>query len=117
MGQNDPAMRVFEAFRARRRLPRLEPASWSVRPRDYVEWRTLSEWGELPEWELEPAGYLLRLAREEAGLTQAELAARLGVSQQAVSQAERWDANPTVGLLRRWAEACGADLKITIAPR
>lgn len=41
-------------------------------------------------------------------------AARLRTTQQAISQAERWDANPTVALMRRWAEACGAELEIRL---
>lgn len=77
------------------------------RPRSYFEWATLRRWGKLPAWEIDQPGYLLRLAREEAELTQAELAARLGVTQQAVSRAEAWSSNPTVGLLRRWLAECG----------
>ncbi|MBZ0115179.1 MAG: helix-turn-helix transcriptional regulator [Thermoanaerobaculia bacterium] len=33
---------------------------------------------------------LLRAAREDAGVTQREMGIRLGCSQQAVAQAERW---------------------------
>lgn len=110
-------MRTFRVFTRRRRLPPLSAVARGIRPRDWVEWRTLREWGELPEWELDPPGYLMRLAREEAGLTQAALAERLGVSQQAVSRAERWDANPTADLLRRWAAACGRSLEIRLDPR
>ena len=51
--------------------------------------------------------------REEAGLTQVELGERLGCSQQAIAQAERWNSNPTVALLRRWAEACDAVLVLS----
>ncbi|MBW3661070.1 MAG: helix-turn-helix domain-containing protein [Gemmatimonadetes bacterium] len=105
-------MKTIEGFSARRELPRLSPESWSSRPRDFLEWKTLRAWGELPYWEIDPPGYLLRLVREDAGLTQAELGERLGVTQQAVAQAERWDANPTVALMRRWAVACGARLAI-----
>ena len=86
------------------------------RPRQFAEWRTLRRWGRLPPWEEMVAGYLLRLAREEAELTQAELAERLGVSQQAVAQAERWSSNPTVEQLRRWAEACGQAVRISFEP-
>ena len=32
----------------------------------------------------------------------------------AVAQAERWRANPTVSLMRRWAASCDAELVITI---
>lgn len=84
------------------------------RPRSFVEWRTLREWGRLPEREAAVTGYLLRLARESAGLTQAELAERLGISQQAVAQAERWMSNPTVAFIERWSVACDCNLKIEL---
>ena len=60
------------------------------------------------------AGDLLRRAREKAGLTQTELADRLGHTQQAVAQAERAESNPTVSFLRRWARACGRSLSIRL---
>lgn len=87
------------------------------RPRAFEEWETLREWGVLPEWEADPPGYLLRAARGRAGLTQAELGERLGVTQQAVARAERWEANPTVAFLRRWAAACEGELEIAIRSR
>jgi DNA-binding XRE family transcriptional regulator len=87
------------------------------KPRSYAEWKTLRSWGKLPAWELEPAGYLLRASRELAGLTQRELARRLGTSQQSVAQAERWGSNPTVGFMREWAAASGTDLRLTLRGR
>jgi len=84
-------------------------------PRAFAEWQTLRRWGKLPLREPAVPGYLLRDARERAGLTQKVLAQRLGVSQQAIAQAERWEANPTVGFLRRWAVACGATLRVELA--
>lgn len=99
-------MRTFRPYRTPRELWRLSPDLRRSRPRRFAEWSALRRWEELPYWEVEPAGYLLREVREEAGLSQAELGARMGVSQQAVAQAERWDANPTVELIRRWATAC-----------
>ena len=42
---------------------------------------------------------LLKEARERAGLTQAQLAGRLGISQAAVAKLERPGANPTVDTL------------------
>jgi transcriptional regulator with XRE-family HTH domain len=68
----------------------------------------------LPDWEESPPGYLLREIREKAGLTQRELAHRVGATQQAVSQAEAWGSNPTVAFIRRWADACGATIEIQI---
>jgi DNA-binding XRE family transcriptional regulator len=83
-----------------------------ARPRAFAEWQALRRWGKLPLWERAVAGYLLRGAREQAGLTQRVLGQKLGVSQQAVAQAERWSANPTVEFMRRWADACGSGLDI-----
>jgi len=106
-------MRFYRALR-RKSPPALPAGMYGLRPRSFVEWKTLRGWGKLPPWDLEPAGYLLRLARESAGLTQQELARKLECSQQAVAQAERWNSNPTVDLLRRWAAACGQRLEIRI---
>ncbi len=84
------------------------------KPRSFLEWATLRRWRKLPSWEVEPVGYLLRLARERSGQTQQELALKLGCSQQAIAQAERWQANPTVDLMRRWADACRARLRVDL---
>lgn len=112
MGKAGPVRR-FMAL-SPQRLPPFPRGLVSRKPRDFLEWTTLRRWGKLPDWEELSSGYLLREAREKAGLTQRELAARLGTSQQAVSQAERWDANPTVAFMRRWAGVCGARLEIEI---
>ena len=67
--------------------------------------------------EIEPAGYLMRAVREAAGLTQRKLAERLSCSQQAVAQAERWESNPSIDFLRRWAQACDSRLEIGLGAR
>lgn len=108
--------RVFQAAPERRPLWRLPPSIKRRRPRDYVEWKCLREWGKIPYWEESPPGYLLRETRERAGFTQRDLAKRLGMTQQAVSQAESREANPTIAFMRRWAEACGLELEIRLAP-
>ncbi len=46
--------------------------------------------------------------RRELGLTQELVAERMGVSQSAVSQFERYDANPRLSTVRRYALAVGA---------
>jgi DNA-binding XRE family transcriptional regulator len=84
------------------------------RPRSFVEWRQLRSWAKLPEREKNVAGFLLRVAREDTGLTQTQLAKKLGISQQAVARAERWAANPTVRFMARWANACGRRLEIRL---
>ena len=105
-------MRVFEPCPEPASLWRLSPALRRSRPRRFAEWSALRRWRDLPYWEVEPAGYVLRAARQEAGLTQADLGTRLGISQQAVARAERWNANPTIDLVRRWATACGRTITL-----
>jgi transcriptional regulator with XRE-family HTH domain len=58
---------------------------------------------------------LIRDARREAGLTQAQLAARLDVSQSAIAKLERKGSNPTVETLDRTLRAAGFRLQL-IAP-
>jgi antitoxin HicB len=56
----------------------------------------------------------LRWAREAAGLTQGQLAERLGVSYQAVQRLERSGANPSIRTLARVARALGRKLTVAI---
>ena len=53
-------------------------------------------------------------ARETAGLTQAELARRMGTTQSAIAAIESGARTPTVELLDRLARACGGRLTIRI---
>jgi transcriptional regulator with XRE-family HTH domain len=59
---------------------------------------------------------LLRQARGEAGLTQAQLARRLGVSQAAVAKLERPHANPTIATLEHALGAVGRRLVLSTEP-
>ena len=61
------------------------------------------------------ADLLIRDARREAGLTQAQLAAHLGVSQSAIAKLEREGCNPKVETLDRVLRATGHRLQL-IAP-
>src|ERR1700730_18516319 len=61
-------------------------------------------------------GWVLAPARREAGVTQAELARRLGISQPAVAQLERWKSNPRVDTLDRALRAVGVELIIDTRP-
>jgi transcriptional regulator with XRE-family HTH domain len=56
--------------------------------------------------------FMLKAARLRAGLTQAELARRLGVSQAAVAKLESPRANPTVDTLDRALRATGHRLRL-----
>ncbi len=58
---------------------------------------------------------LVRKAREEAGLTLVELAAKLGVTYQAVQKWERSGTNPKVATLNRVLGALGRRLELEVA--
>ncbi|WP_278234562.1 helix-turn-helix transcriptional regulator [Isoptericola sp. AK164] len=61
----------------------------------------------------EVRAYRLRELREALGLTQLELAQRIGVGQRQVSKIEHGDIdNAKVGTVRKYLEAVGGDLAI-----
>lgn len=61
----------------------------------------------------EVRAYRLRELREQAGLTQAQLAERIGVGQRQISKIEHGDIeNAKVGTIRRYLEAVGGGLAI-----
>jgi len=53
-------------------------------------------------------------ARARAGLTQAELAERMGTTQSAIARMEGGRVNPSIGMLRRYAEATGTRLRVRL---
>src|SRR5580658_7650966 len=61
----------------------------------------------------------IRAIRDALGMSSAELATRLGVSQQAVADLERSEAQDTIKLetLRRAADALDCDLAYVLVPR
>jgi transcriptional regulator with XRE-family HTH domain len=59
---------------------------------------------------------ILRQARREAGLTQAELALRVGVSQPEIARVERGNANPTWDTIVRVLRATGQQLELRPRP-
>ncbi len=59
----------------------------------------------------------VRQARERVGLTQAELAARIGSTQPAVARLEAGGNTPSFATLRRIAAALGFELVIELRPR
>lgn len=68
--------------------------------------------------ELGPEFELIQLIIErrlEQGLTQAELAKRIGTKQSAISRLERGTYNPTVAFLHKLAEALGTKLHISFS--
>lgn len=53
--------------------------------------------------------------RIEQGLTQTELAKKIGTKQSAISRLEQGSYNPTIAFLRKLAEALGAELHISFS--
>jgi transcriptional regulator with XRE-family HTH domain len=66
-----------------------------------------------PEFELARA---LIAARGGAGLTQAQLAERMGTTQSAIARLESGRTQPTTATLQRLARATGTRLKIAFEP-
>jgi transcriptional regulator with XRE-family HTH domain len=62
------------------------------------------------------AAALLRLARDKANMTQTDLAAEAGVSQQAVSAYETGRKEPTLPTLQRLLGAAGLEMRIHLEP-
>ncbi len=59
--------------------------------------------------------HLIREIRKRAGLTQAELAERLGTTQSALARVER-HGSPTLARLSEIAEACGFEIQVRLVP-
>lgn len=71
------------------------------------------------EDEFATLGELLR-ARRQAGMTQADVAERMGIAQASVARLESSAGSrkhaPSMATLRRYADAVGCELRITLAP-
>lgn len=61
-------------------------------------------------------GVMLKSAREQAGLTQAEVARRLGTHKSAISRMEHHADNIRLTTLQRFAEAVGCFLSLELRP-
>ena len=61
-------------------------------------------------------GALLRDSLDAAGLTQAELAQRVGTTQAAIARVERGRVSPTVRTLQRLLAATGHELALAATP-
>src|SRR5262245_32874521 len=60
---------------------------------------------------------LVRMLRTGAGLTQRELAARVGKPQSMIARWERGHDSPRLDSLIALAHACGTELDLTVRPR
>jgi len=59
---------------------------------------------------------VVREARRRAGLTQDELARRVGTTQSAIARIERGRTAPSLERLRELVRACGLDLELRLVP-
>ena len=55
--------------------------------------------------------------RHKLGLSQTEVAARMGTSQSAVARLESGDGDVRLSSLQRYADALGRDLRVRVSPR
>jgi transcriptional regulator with XRE-family HTH domain len=66
---------------------------------------------------IQRAGELIRIKRRESGVTQRQLAARMGTTQSAVAALERADSNPTVRTVADALDALGFQLTFNATPK
>ena len=59
---------------------------------------------------------MIREARKRAGLTQAELAARVRTTQSSIARLERGATTPTFERITELVRACGFDLSVRMTP-
>lgn len=81
---------------------------------------TASQLEELADFLVESHDELLEKLikqRKDHSLSQAEVAERMGVSQPTVAAFERYDANPTLSTVRRYALAVGAAIEHRVEDR
>ena len=82
--------------------------NWRADPDFQREYDALAE-------EFELAAAVIR-ARTEAGLTQAQLATRMGTSQSVIARMEGGKAQPSTTTLKKLAAATGTRLRISFEP-
>jgi len=70
--------------------------------------------------ELEPARHIAQqviMLRQKEGITQAELAKRVGTQQSAISRLENASSVPSLSFVQRVAQALGADIHVILEPQ
>jgi transcriptional regulator with XRE-family HTH domain len=60
--------------------------------------------------------HLVREARRRAGLSQSELAARVGTTQSAIARVEAGGMSPSLEYITRLVRACGFDVQARLVP-
>ncbi|MDB1122404.1 helix-turn-helix transcriptional regulator [Vibrio sp. kj40-1] len=60
--------------------------------------------------------HALLCMRQNAGLTQYEVAERMGTKEANISRLEKGNGNPTIKTLTKYAKACGCQLDLSYKP-
>jgi DNA-binding XRE family transcriptional regulator len=88
-------------------------ARWMKRPGFAAAYNALAD-------EYAALGELLA-ARQRAGMTQADVAERMGIAQASVARLESSAGSrkhaPSIATLRRYADAVGCELRLSLAPK
>jgi len=90
-----------------------------MRLKDYVEKKMTDPAFAQAYAELEPEFQIARQVialRLQQGLTQEQLARKMGTNRSSISRLESAAARPSLGLVRRVAEALGAQVEIRLLP-
>ncbi len=99
----------------------LDSSQLTRRPRDPVEWVFLKRKGQLlpsEQMRVLPVAEVLKANRLLAGLSQAELAKRVGVTQQAIQRLERRKGcSPSIATICKVARRLGCDVQVNLVPR
>jgi transcriptional regulator with XRE-family HTH domain len=90
-----------------------ERTRWTAMPQPITERATAAT---ADESRISAFRELVYRLRTEAGLTQAELARRMGTTQSAIARMEHGGTRPTLETLERLAGAIGQDLVVGVGP-
>lgn len=86
---------------------------------EYEKWRDqqMQDPEFLAELEKLEPGYQVARLRVRLGLTQAQLAERVGTKQPSIARLESGTSSPSLSFLEKVAEALGAEMKINLIPK
>ena len=117
-----PQMQILEKDKALFNSVVVDPGGYGISWNDDLDieseeiWENGTETGKISNDVLDEMGYNLTVARENAEITQKELAKKTGIDQANISKIERGIANPSLSTLKRLAAGMGMQLKIEFLP-